>query len=295
MLNVIVCEPSGVQRQILSKTLTPAGFHVFATASAGEALALIRSGVGEILMTGLELPDSSGFELCWNVKADPDTAHVHTMVLSAHSDVGRLTNALDAGADDFLRKPLVKAEFHARMRAASRIVRLQQRLSDEARRDALTGVANRRSFDAALTRALAEASSQDAPVSVAILDLDKFKAVNDTHGHTAGDMVLTEIARRARGFVTGEELFARLGGEEFVLLMPGLTLDAAVARAEALRQIIAASPVHIETEAPLPVTTSIGVASLTPDVVEDAAAFLDRADTALYAAKTRGRNRVCAG
>ncbi len=295
-LNVIVCELSGVQRSILAKTLKNAGFNVFAAASAGEALALIRSGVGEILMTGLELPDSSGFELCWAVKADPDTAHVHTMVLSTHSDIGRLTNALDAGADDFLRKPLVEAEFHARMRAASRIVRLQQRLANEARRDALTGVANRRSFDSSLSRAMTEASQRGTPLSVCILDLDKFKLVNDTHGHTAGDAVLVEIARRARDFITNEEAFGRLGGEEFAFLLPGRTQDTARQRMDDFRQRVAATAVDIGTGTPLPVTASFGVATLYGDSdIEDAASLLNRADTALYEAKDRGRNRVCGG
>ena len=295
VLNVIVCEPSGVQRQILARSLTSAGYHVYGASTASEALALIRSGVGDILMTGLELPDSSGFELCWQIKCEPETAHVHTMVLSAHTDIHRLTNALDAGADDFLRKPLVEAEFHARMRAASRIVRLQQRLANEARRDALTGVANRRSFDASLGRALREASAQGKPLSVSILDLDKFKLVNDTYGHTAGDMVLVEIARRARDFVRDNETFGRLGGEEFAFLLPDQALDQAKARLDEFRQIIADTPVDIDTSAPLPVTASFGVATLYGDAdMEDASALMDRADTALYAAKDAGRNRVCA-
>ncbi len=295
-LNVIVCELSGVQRSILGRTLSHAGFNVFAAANAAEALALLRSGVGEILMTGLELPDSSGFELCWAVKADPETAHVHTMVLSTHSDIGRLTNALDAGADDFLRKPLIEAEFHARMRAASRIVRLQQRLANEARRDALTGVANRRSFDASLSRAMSEASQRGTPLSVCILDLDKFKLVNDTHGHTAGDAVLVEVARRARDFVLDGEVFGRLGGEEFAFLLPGQSEDQAAHRMEEFRRRIAGTSIDIGTGTPLPVTASFGVATLYGDAdIEDAASLLDRADTALYEAKDCGRNRVCSG
>jgi two-component system cell cycle response regulator len=296
VLSVIVCEPSGVQRQILSRTLSSAGFQVIAARTAAEALTLIRSGVGEILMTGLELPDSSGFELCWSVKCEPETAHVHTMVLSSHCDVGRLTNALDAGADDFLRKPLVEAEFHARMRAASRIVRLQQRLANEARRDALTGVANRRSFDAALGRALGEASARGTPLSVAILDLDKFKAVNDTWGHSAGDAVLVDIARRARTFAMDGEIFGRLGGEEFAFLLPDQDTEKALTRMDTFRQIIAETPVDIGTNTPLPVTASFGVATLYGAAdMEDASGLMDRADTALYAAKDSGRNRVCAG
>ncbi len=294
VLNVIVCEPSGVQRQILTRSLQQAGYHVFAASNASEALALVRSGVGDILMTGLEMQDSDGFELCWQIKCEPETAHVHTMVLSSHSDIHRVTNALDAGADDFLRKPLVEAEFLARMRAASRIVRLQQRLANEARRDALTGVANRRSFDASLGRALKEASTRGTPLSVCLLDLDKFKLVNDTYGHTAGDMVLVEIAQRARNFVTGDELFGRLGGEEFAFLLPGLSNAAAVERMDAFRQIVAATPIDIDARQPLSVTSSFGVATIYGDAdMETASALMDRADTALYAAKDGGRNQVC--
>lgn len=294
-LTVLVCEPSGVQRQILGKRLEEAGFEVTGAQSGSQAMALINAGLCDILITGVELSDFSGFELCWRIKSDPSLAHIHTIVLSANGDLDRLTEALDSGADDFLRKPLIPAEFRARLRAASRIVRLQRRLLDEASNDVLTGVMNRRSIMRALDRALAQAREHARPVHLAMIDLDRFKAVNDTYGHAAGDAVLVHVARTARAFLTGEECFGRLGGEEFVLILPGLKRREAYHRCDALRARLEAAPVAIPDFDPIWITASLGLAGADGEPAGyDASLLFKEADAALYRAKETGRNQVCA-
>lgn len=157
------------------------------------------------------------------------------------------------------------------------------------RRDALTGLANRRAFDEELAREVARAAREGTPLSVIVLDVDRFKAVNDRHGHAAGDEVLRAVAARAAGVLRAEHLLARLGGEEFGAVLAGADLAQATAAAERMRAALAAAPVEAAGQA-LRVTASFGCATLAPG--ETGEALVARADARLYAAKEAGRDRV---
>jgi diguanylate cyclase (GGDEF)-like protein len=162
-------------------------------------------------------------------------------------------------------------------------------LAAASRRDPLTGLANRRAFEEELAREVARAVRAGAPLAVVALDVDRFKAVNDRHGHAAGDAVLRELAARACAGVRAGDLAARIGGEEFALLLPGAALPDALELAERVRAAIAAASVDVGGT-PLAVTVSLGCAALAPG--EPPAALLARADARLYEAKRDGRNRV---
>jgi diguanylate cyclase (GGDEF)-like protein len=181
--------------------------------------------------------------------------------------------------------------FHARNVAAgdAEAIEAVERL---ALVDALTGVPNRRALEAALAREVARAAREGSPLAVAALDVDHFKRVNDVHGHAAGDRVLAAVAERARGALRAGDVLARVGGEEFVALLPGATLEAAVEIAGRIRARIAGEPVAVG-EARLSVTASLGCAALLP-ADADGAALLARADAKLYEAKRAGRDRVVA-
>lgn len=160
-----------------------------------------------------------------------------------------------------------------------------------ARRDALTGLPNRRAFDEALAREVARAERGGAPLAVVALDVDHFKRVNDLHGHAAGDAALEAVAGRARDALRAGDLLARVGGEEFAALLPGAALADAREVAERIRGAVSASPVVVTAAAvPLVLTVSLGCATLGPG--EGAAALVARADARLYDAKHGGRNRV---
>lgn len=165
-----------------------------------------------------------------------------------------------------------------------------KRLQDLAHTDPLTSLANRRSFLAAAERELQRARRYGRPLALLMLDIDRFKAVNDRHGHVAGDAVLREVARRMRTAVRDGDLVARYGGEEFVVLLPESDAQSARAAAEGLREAVAAAPV-VAAGKPITVTISAGVASL-PQPDGGLAPWLDAADEALYRAKANGRNRV---
>jgi diguanylate cyclase (GGDEF)-like protein len=163
-------------------------------------------------------------------------------------------------------------------------------LAEASRRDGLTGLPNRRAFDEELAREVARAGRTGGPLAVVVLDVDRFKAVNDRHGHAAGDAVLREVAARAAAAARRGDLAARIGGEEFALILPSADLAGAAELAERIRAAIAGSPVHAGE--PLAVTASLGCAALAPG--EAPGALLARADARLYEAKRAGRDRVAA-
>ncbi len=160
-----------------------------------------------------------------------------------------------------------------------------------ARRDALTGAANRRAFDEALAREAARAARSGEPLSVALLDVDRFKQVNDLHGHAAGDAVLAAVAARAAGALRAGDLLARVGGEEFAILLPGADLARSAEAAERVRARVAEAPVPLPGGGAIEVTASLGCAALLPGEA-DGASLLARADARLYEAKGAGRNCV---
>ncbi|WP_199422940.1 histidine kinase N-terminal 7TM domain-containing diguanylate cyclase [Actinotalea solisilvae] len=175
------------------------------------------------------------------------------------------------------------------LRDVTELERLRAELASQASQDALTGVGNRRSFEERLAAAVAEAHASGTPMSLALLDLDHFKAVNDTHGHAVGDRVLVEVALALTSSAVPGETIARIGGEEFVLLLPGLTAPDAAARAEEARRRCSATRVPVRG-GDVGVTASLGVAELTPDGTPDS--VLRAADRAMYAAKAGGRDQV---
>ena len=208
--------------------------------------------------------------------------------------------ALDLGVNDYLLRPVDEQELTARLRTQIRRKRYNQELRSSVAQtielaitDGLTGLHNRRYLDSHLQTLLERAASRQRPLSLLISDIDRFKRINDTHGHAAGDDVLREFARRLRKNVRGIDLACRYGGEEFVVVMPDTEQAVAERVAERIRQEIEMLPFGPEGAAALDVTVSIGVASISPaaDTLE---ALLKRADGALYEAKKSGRNRVVA-
>ena len=166
-------------------------------------------------------------------------------------------------------------------------------LEELAMTDQLTGLPNRRSFDTRLGIEFRRAQRYGRPLSVALLDLDFFKRVNDSRGHAAGDMVLIETASLIRRYLRESDVAARYGGEEFIVLLPESGEDAALVAAEKLRQVIEAHRFG-DSASPLPLTVSIGVASLPYAGIDSPARLVELADRALYRAKETGRNRVVA-
>jgi two-component system, cell cycle response regulator len=210
-----------------------------------------------------------------------------------------MVRGLEIGVNDFLIRPIDKNELLARARSQVRKRRYTERLRDNVQMsiemaitDALTGLSNRRYMESHLGTLVEQASARGKPLSALVIDIDYFKAINDTHGHDAGDDVLRDFALRLKRSIRGIDLACRYGGEEFVIVMPETDMAVAAMVAERLRRRIAAGPFAITQGAQtIPVTISIGIAALRGKD-DSAASLLKRADQALYRAKHDGRNRV---
>jgi two-component system, cell cycle response regulator len=292
---VIVAESADTTRADLLSRLGERGHRVAGAADAEQALALLRGEAPDVVLLDHELPGLRGMELLDRLREHEELAAMPVIMLTSSHAPDLLVEALRRGAHDFLRKPFDPAELDARVIAALRVKRLHdalleanRRLARQALTDDLTELANRRHGAHQLEREVALCVRHGRVLALVRVDVDHFKAINDTHGHQAGDQVLADVARRLAGAVRGGDELARWGGDEFVAILPGTDKPGALRAAERLRAAVAAAPVQAaETE--LAVTVSVGWAHWSGDTPDD---LLARADRALYRAKDAGRDTV---
>jgi diguanylate cyclase (GGDEF)-like protein len=244
------------------------------------------------------LPDMDGVMLAQELKARPEFKTRFVIMLTGEDDQADKVEGLDLGADDYVTKPFQYPELLARIRAGKRIVDLQKELLETNKRlerlsitDGLTNLFNHRKFQDELARAFEESARYARPLSLAIVDLDFFKKVNDTYGHAVGDEVLKAVSRLFQESIRSTDLAARYGGEEFAVMMPETDVHDAMTFAEKIRKLIESTP--LQTQAgQVPVTVSIGVAAVPHPKIHAAKELIVAADNALYRAKNGGRNQV---
>jgi two-component system, cell cycle response regulator len=263
--------------------------------------ALFRSAEGnyDLVVVSLNLHEFDGLRLCSQIRSLERTRNLPILALAESDSTAKLARGLEIGVNDYLVRPIDKNEMLARVRTQIKKKRYTERLRDNmqmsielAITDGLTGLFNRRYMETHLGTLVDQSAARSKPITVLVLDIDYFKAINDSYGHDAGDDVLREFALRIRKATRNIDLACRYGGEEFVIVMPETDMAVATAVAERLRRRIATEPFAIQKGARhLEVTISIGIAALS-GVGDDAATILKRADQALYRAKRDGRNRV---
>ncbi len=254
----------------------------------------------DVLIVSLSLSNADGLRLCSQVRSLERTRHLPILIIVEPSDDARLLRGLDMGINDYVLRPIERHELMARVKTQVKRKRhadlLKARLEESvemAITDGLTGLHNRRYMEGHLRTLVAQSLQSGRALSLLVADIDFFKSVNDTYGHAAGDNVLKEFAQRFRRNTRGIDLACRLGGEEFVIIMPDTDLDRAVQVGERLRATIAAEPFQLSASETLRVTASVGISTL--EYREDTPeALFKRADNALYAAKRKGRNQVVA-
>ncbi|MGE3180194.1 MAG: diguanylate cyclase [Phycisphaerae bacterium] len=311
---IIIVEDEPVSLKLLTRHLEKAGYVVDPYVNgkvAADAIMALRSG---IVVADWNMPEMDGLQLLKFVRGMQEMSalgSIYYILLTANDDKEALVTGLDAGADDFLAKPYAKAELLARIRAGERILNLsdeimarqtqlakanlelenvRRSLQNMANLDSLTGIPNRRAFFDRFQDMMSVSTRHDRPLTCLMLDVDKFKSVNDTYGHHAGDCVLKQVAHAIKTGLRRHDFCGRLGGEEFAVLCPETPLDGALQLAERLRGKIESMETNIG-EKLLRVTASFGVTGLiaddhAPDVM------LGRADAMLYRAKESGRNQV---
>ncbi len=262
--------------------------------------ALLRMGDQpyDLMIVSLSLQHADGLRLCSQVRSLDRSRHMPIIIMVEPGDDARLLRGLDMGVNDYVLRPIDRNELLARIKTQIKRKRhadlLRAKLDQSmemAITDALTGLHNRRYMESHLSTLVNQAIQSGGSLSVLVADIDFFKSVNDTYGHDAGDVVLREFAARFRRNTRGIDLACRLGGEEFVIIMPDTDLNRAMQVGERLRACIAADTFQVNSDTMLRVTASVGIATL--ESREDTPESLfKRADNALYAAKREGRNRV---
>ena len=295
---MVVVEDDPNYREVLASALARGGYEVQSAADGAAGLVLIRKWLPDAVLLDWVLPILDGGALTRAIKSDPVLSRVFVIIASARGEGPMRAEGIEIGADDYLVKPVDIGELLARLHSGLTLRRLQAELEEKNRElarlaatDPLTGLPNRRSFDAYLERQAVGARRYADALSLVLLDIDEFKAVNDRFGHDVGDEVLREVGRRLREACRAGDTVARIGGEEFALILTRTSADGALTAAERTRSLISDAPVATSAGA-LEVTVSAGVAWAGEETGLDARQLYRSADEALYAAKRQGRNRV---
>lgn len=308
---ILLVDDSPSILQFVSAVLSAAG-HVVATAESGTAaLAIALDFRPQIIITDWVMPEMDGISLCKALRATQTGQRIYVILLTALDDEEHLVEAFEAGADDYIVKPLNEKVIKARLRAGQRVIRLQEEIErerEEIRRYAAElAVTNRRLQEAALTDPLTtlpnrrygmDRLEQEWAASVRskrmfaclMIDIDRFKQINDNHGHDVGDAVLRQSAKILRESARTQDMVCRLGGEEFLVICPDTSPPAALQCAERIRKTFESAAFQVENDK-FRATVSIGVAARGKSM-EHFDQMLKAADQALYAAKAQGRNRV---
>lgn len=294
---VLLVEDHERSGQRMMEALQP--LHDVVTERAPQS-ALLRTGSEDfdVVVVSLSLQGSDGLRLCSQLRSFERTRHVPIIILLEDGGDARLLRGLDMGVNDYLMRPVERHELLARVMTQIKRKRHSDFLRDQieesfelAVTDGLTGLHNRRYMEIHLATLVCDAVRTGRELSVLITDIDHFKTVNDTYGHDVGDFVLKSVAERLRRNTRGADLACRMGGEEFLLIMPDTSLSGAYQIGERIRTRIASEAFQTAQGTRIRVTSSVGIATLdgendTPESI------LKRADNALYAAKRRGRNRI---
>ncbi|OFW58877.1 MAG: hypothetical protein A2133_02305 [Actinobacteria bacterium RBG_16_64_13] len=295
-MRALVADDDAASRLLLQKVLTKWGYDVV-VASGGEEAWKILTGdnAPDLAVLDWMMPELDGVEVCRRVRALDLSSPPYLILLTSRGDKHDIATGLEAGAADYVQKPFDHDELRARLLVGRRFAELNRKLLDtqrELRRQALTDplthIMNRRAILMRLGEELARAPRQGLPLSVGVLDIDHFKAVNDQYGHAGGDFVLQSCVDRALKALRPYDALGRIGGEEFLIVMPGVGPRDAEIVLERLRKIVSATPMPVQGQE-ITVTVSIGGAVSEGESMDE---LLHRADDSLYRAKDAGRDQI---
>jgi diguanylate cyclase (GGDEF)-like protein len=273
-----------------------ADYEVLQAEDGANALILAADEVPDIILLDVKMPGIDGYEVCRRLKADLPTMDIPVIFITSSGDVTAETRGLELGAVDYISKPINPTAVLARVRNQVKLREAKFRLTRLASTDALTGLANRRQFDEMLNYEYARHARSGSEMSLILLDIDHFKAFNDTYGHVVGDDCLRGVGQAiAETVVRSTDLAARYGGEEFVFLLPETGMQGALVLAEKIRTSICEMNLpHSRSSVAGYVTASLGSITTRCTPGGSARSMLMEADQQLYVAKSSGRNQVCA-
>lgn len=297
-MKILIADDDRLTRRILAGFLGPLGYEVLEAENGAQAFEAITAKDIRLVITDWMMPNVDGLELIRRLRTLSDGHLIYIILLTAKEQTAELIEAMNAGADDFIRKPFDRDELRVRVRAGERIIDLTERLERLAMTDSLTGLLNRRGLhDAYAMRQAHHECLGDRGLGFIIADLDHFKQVNDRYGHAAGDLVLQQTSTQLKAIFEPQGIVARMGGEEFWVLLCDCHADELAWLTEGARRAIATTDFVLATntdqETPsIHLTASFGIAHTTALGKRRLEDLFEFADQALYHAKENGRNRV---
>lgn len=291
--------------EIIDARLSSCGYRIESASNGQEALERVRANPPHLILLDVMMPLMDGFEVSRRIKRDPDLPFIPIILVTARGETQDKVEGLDAGADDYLTKPINFPELEARVRSMLRIKKLQDELDQKNKQleevnrqlrqlsitDGLTGLYNHRHVHELLHEEHERCKRSGGEVAVVMMDLDHFKQLNDTYGHPTGDVVLSSTARILLENAREIDMVGRYGGEEFIVILPGASEEAGALFAERVRQAVERH-VYGNGDGEIRVTLSGGIASGRGGEATLPEELIRRADGALYEAKHRGRNRI---
>ena len=305
-MKMLIVEDDPFVQKVVKKVFAGMGFEVLTCGDGATALDFIKNDRIQFAVIDWILPEMDGLTLCRRVRKLKLSRYIYMIVLTSRNRKEDLVQALDSGADDYIAKPFDESELAARARVGMRIIQLenklvnnQKRLMKLAKEDPLTGILNRRSLFDGILKEINRSSREGASVATILVDADNCKAINDTHGHLAGDVALAEFSRRLQDSCREYDLLGRYGGEEFLVFLPRTDREGAIRVAERIRTSLRQKPM-VFGDHKVELGASLGVCAYTFDKskkrAENVEAVFDemikRTDYALYMAKKEGKNRV---
>jgi two-component system, cell cycle response regulator len=298
-MNILIADDSIVSRHLLDATVRKWGYDVVVVSDGIEAWnQLQREDSPSLAILDWVMPGLTGPEVCHLVRKLNRERYTYLMLLTSKSLKEDLIEGMEAGADDYITKPFDQHELKVRLRAGTRIIELQaellaarEALREQATKDFLTCVWNRSSILEILDRELARSERENRPLGLVMADLDKFKTINDTLGHCAGDAVLKEAVRRMQSIIRSYDAIGRYGGEEFLIVLPGCDEACTFGQAERLRRQLRGEELRIG-DVQYRLTASFGATSVMPGSRIPGDLMIRTADEAMYRAKREGRDRV---
>jgi diguanylate cyclase (GGDEF)-like protein len=294
--SVLIVDDERSNLAVLNKLLS--GEYTVLTAKSGEeALKRVRENLPDLMLLDIMMPGMSGFDVLTRLKEYEDTKNIPVIVITGLDSEDDEERGFFLGAVDYITKPFKNAIVAARVRTHMKIVRQMRTIEMLGLIDPLTGISNRRGFDNRIDIDWRKCARDRSPISFLMMDLDKFKAYNDTYGHPQGDALLRAVAGIFSAAARRpSDLAARLGGEEFGVLLPDTDAEGALAIAELIRSRVEALRLPAaDGSGTTSATISIGLVSTVPQENESFRDFISKADENLYTAKNSGRNRICRG
>lgn len=290
--NILIVEDSELQMRILERWVSKNGYAAIGASTAAIARSIIAKEKIDVVLLDWELPDGTGMELITEILNSSPTGWLPIIMVTSHTNPEKIKEAIEAGATDFIRKPAEEIELLARIFSALRIKALQDLLLETSNHDPLTGLYNRRYMDDRIDQELRRCKRYHRPFSLAMIDIDYFKKVNDTYGHEIGDNVLRLLASELKLNLRKSDIVSRYGGEEFVIALPETTIENAHFVLDKIRKQISEIFIPSDEGTEFKITFSGGIAACSESVPMNPTDMLKIADKNLYEAKNLGRNRI---